>query len=89
MVVSTELSVEYHEIAAEMIADNMAKFGSYTLEEVTDREMVNVWIADAFSEGNTEYARMLQDALAKNADIYTLTDHLGEFSQPISEVVVY
>jgi hypothetical protein len=89
VVVSTELSVEYHEIAAEMIADNMAKFGSYTLEEVTDREMVNVWIADAFSEGNTEYARMLQDALAKNADIYTLTDHLGEFSQPISEVVVY
>ena len=89
LVVSTELSMEQHEIATEMIADNMAKHGNYTLEEVSDREMVNVWIADAFSEGNQDYARMLQEALGKDGDIYTLTDHLGEFSQPISEVVVY
>lgn len=89
VVVSTELSIGHHEIAAEMIADNMAKHGNYTLEEVNDREMVNVWIADAFSEGNEDYARMLQEALAKGSDIYTFTDHLGDFSQSIGEVIVY
>ena len=89
VVVSTELSVEQHEIAVEMIADNKDEHGNYTLEEVSDREMVNVWIADAHSEGNTEYAEFLRKALAENAELYTLTDHLGEFNQPIGEVAVY
>lgn len=51
--------------------------------------MVNIWIADAFSEGDEDYAHFLQNALAKEAEIYLLTDHLGEFSQPIGEVVIY
>ena len=51
--------------------------------------MANVWIADAHSEGNTEYAEFLRKALAENAELYTLTDHLGEFSQPIGEVAVF
>ena len=89
VVVSTELSVEQHEIAVEMIADNKAKHGNYTLEEVSDREMVNVWIADAHSEGNTEYAEFLRKALAESAELYTLTDHLGEFYQPIGEVAIF
>jgi hypothetical protein len=51
--------------------------------------MVNVWISDAFSEGNEDYARALQDGLAKGADIYTLEDSIGDFHQTIGEVIVY
>jgi hypothetical protein len=82
------LSEEQHEIAIDLAKNNKRKVGSYTLEEVDD-EMVNVWIADAHSEGEEEYAEFLRKALASNAEIYTLTDHLGGFSQPIGEVVVY
>ena len=85
---SFDLSHEQHEIAADMVNNNKRKVGSYTLEEV-DGEMANVWIDNAHSEGNTEYAEFLRKALAENAELYTLTDHLGEFSQPIGEVAVY
>lgn len=81
------LSEDQHNAAIELARSNKRKVGSYTLEEV-DSEMVNVWIADAFSEGETEYAEWLQKVLAVSADLYTLTDHLGEFSQPIGEVAV-
>lgn len=84
-----DLSEEQHDIAVEMVKENQRKNGSYTLNEVEDREMVNVWIADAHSEGETEYAEFLREALAVGAELYTLTDHLGEFSQPIGEVAVY
>ena len=57
------------------------------LKEV-DNEMVNVWIADAHSEGEEEYAEFLRDALAKGKDIYTLTESCGEFNQPIGEVTI-
>ena len=83
-----DLSEEQHDIAVDMARNNKRKVGSYTLEEV-DGEMVNVWIADAHSEGETEYAEFLREALAESAEIYTLNDHLGDFSQPIGEVVVY
>lgn len=82
------LSSGLENIAKQMVNDNMAKFGNYTLEEV-DGEMANVWIADAHSEGEEEYAEFLRNALAKSAELYTLTDHLGEFSQPIGEVAVF
>ena len=85
---SFDLSTEQHEIAVDMVKNNKRKVGSYTLEEV-DGEMANVWIADAHSEGNTEYAEFLRKALAESAELYTLTDHLGEFSQPIGEVAVF
>ena len=83
-----DLSEEQHDIAVEMVKGNQRKNGSYTLEEV-DSEMVNVWIADAHSEGETEYAEFLRETLASRADLYTLTDHLGDFSQPIGEVAIY
>ena len=83
-----DLSNEQHEIAVDMVNNNKRKVGSYTLEEV-DGEMANVWIADAHSEGNEEYAEFLSKALAESAELYTLTDHLGDFSQPIGEVAVY
>ena len=85
---SFDLSTEQHEIAVDMVNNNKRKVGSYTLEEV-DGEIANVWIADAHSEGNAEYAEFLRKALAESAELYTLTDHLGEFSQPIGEVAVF
>ena len=85
---SFDLSTEQHEIAVGMLNNNKRKVGSYTLEEV-DGEIANVWIADAHSEGNAEYAEFLRKALAENAELYTLTDHLGEFGQPIGEVAVF
>lgn len=83
-----DLSEEQHDIAVEMITKNQRKNGNYTLEDA-DSEMVNVWIADAHSEGEEEYAEYLREALAVDADILILTDHLGDSSQPIGEVAVY
>lgn len=83
-----DLSQEQHDIAVEMVTKNQPKNGNYTLEE-SDTEMVNVWIADAHSEGEEEYAEFLRNALAQSCDMYTLTDHLGEFSQPIGDVAVF
>ena len=85
---SFDLSEEQHNIAVELVKENKRKVNGYTLEEA-DKEMANVWIADAHSEGNEDYAEFLRVALASNADLYTLTDHLGDFSQPIGEVAVY
>ena len=85
---SFDLSTEQYEVVVDMVNNNTRKVGSYTLDEV-DSEMANVWIAEAYSEGITEYAEFLRKALAENAELYTLTDHLGEFSQPIGEVAVF
>ena len=84
-----DLSQEQHDIAVEMVKKNQRKNGNYTLKEIEDREMVNVWIADHFSVNNEEYAHFLQRALANDAELYTLTYYLGDFPQPISEVAVY
>ena len=83
-----DLSDEQHNMVVEMVKKDKQKNGNYTLNE-TDGEMANIWIADAHSEGNTEYAEFLRKALAESAELYTLTDHLGEFSQPIGEVAVF
>lgn len=83
-----DLSEEQHDIAVDMAKNNKRRVGNYTLEEV-DSEMVNVWIADAHSEGEEEYAEFLREALAVNAELYILTDHLGDASQPIGEVAVW
>jgi hypothetical protein len=64
-------------------------FGQYKIKEVIDREMVNVWISDAHSEGEEEYAEFLRNALAKGADIYTLVDVLGDAEQEIGELAVF
>ena len=83
-----DLSEEQHNMVVEMVKKDKQKHGNYTLND-TDGEMANVWIADAHSEGNTEYAEFLRKALAESAELYTLTDHLGDFSQPIGEVAVF
>lgn len=83
-----DCSQDLHNVAVKMVESNHHSNGNYKLKE-TDGEMANVWIADAHSEGNTEYAEFLRDALAKGATIYTLVDILGGFEQELFEVVVY
>ena len=83
-----DLSEEQHDMVVDMVKNDEDWNGNYSLEDV-DGEMANIWIADAHSEGNKEYAEFLRKALAENADLYTLTDHLGDFEQPIGEVAVY
>jgi hypothetical protein len=82
------LTEEQKDIAEKLYKENKRQLGNYTLDEV-DEEMANVWIADAHSEGDTEYAEFLRKAIAENAELYSLTDHLGGFSQPIGEVAVF
>ena len=62
------LTPEQEGVAKDLYENNKRKVGSYTLEEV-DSEMVNVWIADAHSEGEEEYAEFLRKALAADAEI--------------------
>jgi hypothetical protein len=83
-----DLSEEQHNIDVEMVKNDEDWNGNYSREDV-DGEMANIWIADAHSEGNEEYAEFLRKALAENADLYTLTDYLGDFEQPIGEVAVF
>lgn len=83
-----DLSNEQNNIAVDMVRNNKRKVGDYTLEEVED-EMVNAWIENAHCEGEEDYAEFLRKALEEGAEILTLTEHLGGFSQPIGEVAVY
>lgn len=82
-VVSFDLTKEQHDIAVELV-EYHPFWAEHTLEEV-DPEMANVWIADAFGEGNDEYAHFLQKAIADGADLYTLKDDL----QSLGEVAIY
>jgi hypothetical protein len=84
-VVSCGLTKEQHDIAVAIVKDNPYDFMHYDLDEVEDRELVNVWIADAFSEGREEYAHFLQKVIADGAELYTLKDEL----QSLGEVAIY
>ena len=87
-VVSCGLTKELHEIAVEMVKNNPFDLMQYGFDEV-DTEMANVWIANAFSEGEEEYAHFLQKAIADSADLYTMTDSIGDAKQPLGEVAIY
>lgn len=87
-IVSCGLTKEQHETAVEMVKDNPFWLMNYDLEEV-DKEMANVWIGDAFSEGREEYAHFLQKSIADGADLYTLVDKFGEVKQQLGEVAIY
>ena len=87
-VVMLGFTEDWKNIAMKMLESKTEVFGNYSLED-TDPEMVNVWISDAFSEGEEEYARALQDGLAQCADIFTLDDGIGDFRQTLGEVIVY
>lgn len=87
-VVMLGFTEDWKDITMKMLESNTEVFGNYSLED-TDPEMVNVWISDAFSEGEDEYAHALQDGLAHGADIFTLDDGIGDFRQTLGEVIVY
>ena len=83
------LSEEQHDMVVKMVQENKYCKGGYSLNE-PDREMVNVWISDAHSEGDEDYAEFLRLALAEGADLYTLVDEgLIGVSQEIGEVAIY
>jgi hypothetical protein len=81
------MDLEDHMEAVNLVVNNPI-LTNYNLKDV-DREMVNVWIADAHSEGRKEYAEFLRDALANDKDIYTLVYKFGNAHQEIGEVVLY
>jgi hypothetical protein len=80
-----DLSEEQHDLVVEMVRNNPFDLMQYELKKVEDREMVNVWIADAHSEGDEEYAEFLREALAVDAEIFTFKDEWQE----IGEVAIY
>ena len=84
-VVSCGLTKELHDIAVEMVKNSPFDLMQYDVDKIEDTEMVNVWIADAFSEGEEEYAHFLQKALADGVDLYTMKDEL----QSLGEVAIY
>ena len=57
-VVSCGLTKELHDIAVEMVKNSPFDLMQYDLDKIEDTEMVNVWIADAFSEGEEEYGEV-------------------------------
>lgn len=79
------LTDEQEEIARDLYENNKRWVGHYTLEEV-DRETAECWRDDTDDD---EYRGFLDDVLENGADLFSLTDHLGDFSQPIGEVAVY
>lgn len=82
------LSKEQEKIAIDLYENNYRCYGNYTLEEV-DSDMLDSWIDTVVEEGDEEYEFFLKEAKKKNAEVFTLNDNLGDFSQPIGEVVVY
>ena len=83
------LTPNQYVIGCKCINENLRSFGQYKIKKVTDREMVNVWIADAHSEGEEEYAEFLRKSIADGADLYTMIDGFGGINQPLGEVAVY
>jgi len=81
------LTSDQEQVAIDMVENNKREYGNYTLDEVST-DMLNAWIDVAKGYGNSEYAEMLSKAKSNGAEVYTLTDHLGEFSQPLGEVFV-
>lgn len=85
-VASCDLTEEQQDLVVKMLEKGTNKIGYYSYEEA-DPEMVNVWIADAFSEGEDVRATFLQRALADGHTIYTLFATCG-WPQPIGEFIV-
>ena len=73
------------EIAKKLYEENKRRMGSYTLEEVSV-EMAECWRDDTDDD---EYREFLEEAIENGAELYSLVDHLGDFTQPIGEVAVY
>lgn len=82
------LTGEQESIARDLYENNKKYSGSYTLEEVDD-DMLDSFIENANEDGDEEYLAFLTDARDLDAELYTLTDHLGGFLQPIGEIAIF
>jgi hypothetical protein len=83
-----DLSQEQHDLVVEMIDQDISTYGNYYLEEV-DADTLDIFIDNAKEENNEDYENFLTEAQLHDADVYTLYDSLGDFSQPIGDVAVY
>ncbi len=81
------LTQEQHDLAVRMIDQN-ENGGKYSLEDV-DSDMLDCFIENAQKDNDKEYEEFLTDAKLHRADVYTFTDHLGDFSQVLGDVAVY
>ena len=87
------LTQEQHDLAVRMIdevrmIDQNENGGNYSLEDV-DPDMLDCFIENAQEDNDKEYEEFLVNAKSHGADVYTLYDSLGDFSQPIGDVAVY
>ena len=82
------LTAEQENVAVDLYENNKKYSGNYTLE-VVDDDMLDAFIENADADGDEEYLAFLTDVVECNAELYTLTDHLGDFSQPIGEIAVF
>lgn len=82
------LTDEQENIAVDLYENNKKYSGSYTLEEVDD-DMLDAFIDNADADGDEDYLGFLTDVVECDAEIYTLTNHLGDFSQPIGEIAIF
>lgn len=81
------LSEEQHDMVLEMVKKNQHKNGNYTLEEI-DKDVLKlqIWIDESEDK---EYKDFLTEASSNSPEIYTLKEHLGNFSRPMGEVAIY
>ena len=82
------LTAEQKDVAVDLYENNKKYSGSYTLEEVDD-DMLDAFIENADADGDEDYLGFLTDVVECDAELYTLTDHLGGFSQPIGEIAIF
>ena len=79
------LSEEQEKVAKDLYLEKDGLHTNYTLQEV-DTDTIEIWIENTDDD---EYRDFLKDVLDCGADLYTLVDNLGGFSQEIGEMAVY
>lgn len=89
LVVETySLSESQHEAAVMAAEEDLRRVYGYEVAEVED-EMVDIWLEDAKKEDDMEYVEFLRTAIDNNAEVLTLNDSIGDFTQTIGEIIIY
>ena len=79
------LNKEQEQIALTLYKENKLFYGNYTLEEV-DADILADWAENC---DDAEQQVFYEGVLENGAPLYQLIDHVGEFRQPIGEIVFY
>lgn len=90
-VVALGVTSEQNDIVKKIVeGDFSRRYGKYTLEEA-DSEMAQDWLDEAKNDPDPdqEYIEYMERAIKEGADIFTLEDWLGEFHQPVGEVIIF